>query len=79
MCLFELKVFVFSKYMPRSGIAGSYAGSLSKFSEKPSILFTIGGCGNSHSVQQCGRAPFFPRLFTVCKTFLMTASLTLLR
>ena len=41
MCLFELKVFVFSKYMPRSGIAGSYAGSLSKFSEEPSILFTV--------------------------------------
>ena len=30
MCLFDLKVFVFSEDMPRSAIAGSHGGAFSK-------------------------------------------------
>ena len=38
--VFQIRIFVFSRYMPRSGIAGSHDNSIFSFYEKPPHLFS---------------------------------------
>ena len=63
----QIRVFVFSMYMLRNGIAGSYGNSIFSFLKSLHIAFNS-GCSNLHSYCHFTRVSSSPT-FVICGVF----------